>query len=130
MNLSLIGAACLTGFIGDALLQLLSKYPAISGPTAWGLNPYFEQHGSVESLFIAGGMMTLFYVIYIDLLNLNVNYINLIIYGIVLDYIFRVTMLFPSLKMYYEHLNYFWSAFWGAIPMILPLIVYNFTTLF
>lgn len=123
--ISLISIACLTGFIGDALLQLSSKYPAISGPTAWGLNPYFSQHGSMESLFVAGGMMTLFYVIYIDILNLKVTYLGLIIYGIILDYLFRKTMLFPSLKMYYEHLNYFWSAFWGAIPMIIPFLVFN-----
>jgi hypothetical protein len=34
-------------------------------------------------------------------------------------------MLFPSLKGYYNNLNYFWSGFWGAIPMIIPLFIYN-----
>ena len=125
MNLSLLGVSCLTGFLGDAILQILTKFPAISGPTGWGLNPYFLQHGSAEALFIAGGMMTLFYVIFIDILNIKLTYLNLIIYGIILDYLFRVSMLFESLTMYYQHLNYFWSAFWGAIPMILPLFIFS-----
>ena len=36
-------------------------------------------------------------------------------------------MIFPSLKGYYSHLNYFWSAVWGAIPLMLPLLISNLT---
>ncbi len=121
---TIISIACITGFVGDASLQLLNKYLHFGGPTGWGLKGYFNQHGSVESTFIAGGMMTLFYVIYIYLFNVPLSYINLAIYGVVLDFIFRKTMLFPSLKGYYKYFNYFWSAVWGAIPMIIPLFIF------
>ena len=128
LNLSyknLISVSCVTGFVAE-LVQLdpfhvLSKF--MGGPTGWGLNPYFKQHGSVEALFIAGGMMSIFYVIYLDFLKLPPVWYYLALYGIILDYIFRITMLFPSLKGYYKHLNYFWSAFWGAIPMLIPLFI-------
>jgi len=119
INLHLIIIACLAGFIGDYILQILITF--MGGKTGWGLREYFKQHGSVESLFIAGGMMTLFYIIYLILLGLPPLWYYLAIYGILLDLFFRETMIFPSLQGYYDHLNYFWSAFWGAVPMILPL---------
>jgi hypothetical protein len=122
--LHLNGISCVIGFVGDALLQVGTKLN-LGGPTGWGLKPYFKQHGSVESLFIAGGMMTIFYVIYLYLLPFQVNYINLAIYGIVLDLIFRKTRLFPSLDGYYKHLNYFWSGFWGAVPLMMPLFAFD-----
>jgi len=121
--------ACLTGFFGDFLLQVLTK-TTLGGSTGWGLKEYFKQHGKAESLFIASGMMTLFYVMYLtpSLLGykfLPLSLIGLAIFGIVLDFIFRKTELFPSLKGYYNHLNYFWSAFWGAVPMMIPLVLYK-----
>jgi hypothetical protein len=120
--ISLVGVACIVGFIGDFLLQLGSKL-GLGGPTGWGLKDYFSQHGSIESLFIAGGMMTIFYVLY--LLVLKPNYLYLAIYGIVLDFIFRKLNVFPSLKGYYKYFNYFWSAVWGAIPLMLPYFIYS-----
>jgi putative flippase GtrA len=119
INLQLIIIACLAGFIGDYILQILITF--MGGKTGWGLREYFKEHGSAESVFIAGGMMTLFYIIYLILLGLPPLWYYLAIYGILLDLFFRETMIFPSLQGYYEHLNYFWSAFWGAVPMILPL---------
>ena len=116
----LIAFACLSGFFGDALLQILTKY--MGGPTGWGLKEYFRQHGVAESMFVAAGMLTLFYVIYLFVLRLPVKWQYLALFGIILDYVFRKTMVFPSLKGYYQQLNYFWSAVWGAIPMILPLV--------
>ena len=121
---NIIAIACIVGFIGDFLLQVGSKL-GLGGPTGWGLKEYFSQHGHTESLFIAGGMMTIFYVIYIYLLKFKVNYINLAIYGIVLDFIFRKLNVFPSLKEYYNYFNYFWSAIWGAIPLMLPYLIFN-----
>ena len=115
----LLTISCLTGFIGDATLQFLTKF--MGGDTGWGLKEYFKQHGSAEALYIAGGMMTLFYVIYLVLLGLPPIWYYLAVYGVILDWIFRVTMIFPSLKGYYTQLNYFWSAFWGAVPMLMPL---------
>jgi len=117
MKKELIVIACLTGFIGDATLQFLSKYTG-----GWGLNPYFKQHGKVESLFIAGGMLSLFFIIY-DFTRLPVTWYYLGIYGMLLDLLFRKTMLFPSLKGYYNYLNYLQSAIWGAIPMIIPVLI-------
>ncbi len=115
----LLTISCLTGFFGDAILQLLTRF--MGGETGWGLKTYFHQHGYAESLFIAGGMMTLFYIIYLIIFGLPPVWYLLALYGIILDLIFRVTMIFPSLKEYYIQLNYFWSAFWGAVPMIMPL---------
>jgi len=119
---NIIAIACIVGFIGDFLLQLGSKL-GLGGPTGWGLKDYFAQHGSIESLFIAGGMMTIFYVLY--LLVLKPNYLYLAIYGIVLDFIFRKLNVFPSLNGYYKYFNYFWSAVWGAIPLMLPYFIYS-----
>jgi hypothetical protein len=119
--LDIISVSCLTGFFGDAALQIATKYLGFN----WGLKQYFIYHGSGEALCIASGMMTLFYIFYIYVLRLPLNYTYLAIYGIILDFIFRKTMVFNSLQGYYKALNYFWSAFWGAIPMILPLFIYN-----
>ena len=125
--LHLIGISCVVGFVGDALLQIAVKSLNLGGPTGWGLKPYFKQHGSVESLFIAGGMMTIFYVIFLYLIPLEINYMNLILYGILLDFVFRKLRIFPSLDGYYKHLNYFWSGFWGAVPLIMPLGIFDLT---
>lgn len=118
--MDLVSIATITGLIGDAILQITA--PIFGGPTGWGLNMYFAQHGSYESLFIASGMMALFYIIYIYL-GFSMEYKYLVIYGILLDLIFRQFQIFQSLSGYYKHLNYFWSAFWGAIPMVIPLFI-------
>ena len=60
-----ISIACFTGFIGDAMLQALTKFWNMGGKTGWGLIEYFRLHGAAESMFIASGMMTLFYVLYL-----------------------------------------------------------------
>ena len=76
----LLTISCLTGFAGDAVLQYLSTFTYLSGKTGWGLKEYFRQHGKAESLFIAGGMMTLFYVIYFVILSLPLIWYYLAIY--------------------------------------------------
>ena len=107
------------------MLQALTQFWGMGGKTGWGLIEYFRLHGAAESMFIASGMMTLFYVLYLVVFGFPAKWYYLAIYGIILDLIFRKTMLFSSLKGYYQQLNYFWSGFWGAIPMIMPLgIVY------
>ena len=121
----LVSIACIVGFIGDALLQLFTKYFNMGGPTGWGLKEYFIQHGSTESLFVAGGMMSLFYVLYIHVLKLPFSYQGLAVYGILLDLLFRKLEIFQSLSGYYSHLNYFESGLWGAIPMILPYFIFS-----
>jgi hypothetical protein len=125
---NLIAIATIVGFVGDALLQVVSKKVGGSG---WGLKQYFIQHGSVESTFIAGGMLGLFYIIYAVFnasLGLPFNIITMAIYGVLLDLLFRVTGLFPSLDGYYRNLSYVSSAIWGAIPMMIPIIIYQLST--
>jgi hypothetical protein len=124
-NTRLLIITFFVGFFGDTLLQLGSKY-GMGGPTGWGLKEYFEQHGSVESLIIAGGMMTLFYSI-LMILKVPINFQTLIVYGIFLDLLFRKFRIFPSLDGYYKYLGYIGSAFWEALSMSLPLLVYNYT---
>ena len=124
MSSDLLALACLTGFVGDFILQVLTKYFHMCGETGWGLLEYFSQHGQVESLFIACGMMTIFYVIFIKL-GIKLNLVNLAVYGVVLDLVFRKLMIFPSLTGYYRSLNYFESGLWGAIPMILPYLLWK-----
>lgn len=119
----LITISTLVGFVGDATLQLGSRM-GLGTSSSWGLKEYFKQHGYAESLFIAGGMMGLFYIIYATTgLPFKIQY--MVVYGILLDLIFRLTGIFSSLKGYYEYFNYFWSAVWGAIPMILPLLIWK-----
>jgi len=124
-NCALVGIACATGMIGDSLLQL-GAANGLGGPTGWGLNDYFKQHGRAESIFIAGGMMVIFFLGLIISNAVPITLLSLAIYGVLLDLLFREAMIFKSLKGYYEYFNYFWSAVWGAIPMMMPLIIYKF----
>jgi len=120
----IVSTAAVVGFIGDALLQIGIKKFKMGGPTGWGLKEYFKQHGSLESLFIPAAMLSLFYIFYIYVLKLPLTYTNIAIYGIIIDYIFRTFVIFPSLIGYYQYFNYFWSAVWFAIPMMIPLFIY------
>lgn len=125
---NLIAIATIVGFVGDALLQVVTKKVGGSG---WGLKQYFIQHGSVESTFIAGGMLGLFFIIYAvfnALTGLPFNIITMAIFGVLLDLLFRLTGLFPSLNGYYKNLSYLSSAIWGAIPMIIPVLIYQLST--
>ena len=119
----LISIALFVGFVGDLLLQIMTKH-GLGGSSGWGLKEYFVQHGFRESTFIAGGMLALFYVLY-NITGLPFTILNMFLYGILLDLVFRLFRIFPSLDGYYKYLNYFWSALWGAIPMIIPLLIYN-----
>jgi hypothetical protein len=116
--MNIVSAAVFTGFMGDFLLQTGVKM-GLGGPTGWGLKDYFALHGSTESLFIAGGMMSLFFALF----PFPMTYRNLALYGVFLDLVFRIFMIFPSLKEYYEYFNYFWSAVWGIIPLCLVKVV-------
>jgi len=124
-RIELISIACIVGMLGDMILQIGANKFHMGREDNWGLKSYFLQHGSLESIFIAGGMMTFFYILYYTI-GIEFTYIRLIIYGIILDYVFRKFRLFPSLDGYYEYFNYFWSGVWGAIPMIIPLMIYDF----
>jgi len=124
-KLTLVILACLVGFFGDSLLQIGVKRFNMGTETGWGLREYFSQHGTVESLCVAAGMMAMFYIIYLFVFKQEPDYLNLAIYGIIVDLLFRQFNVFPSLKGYYSYLNYFWSAFWEAFSMVLPFFIYN-----
>lgn len=121
-----ISIGILVGILGDLILQILVKNN-FGGNTGWGLKEYFKQHGIFESMTIAGGMLGFFMILYTIVIRKRQKPLELLLclglYGIVLDFIFRQTRIFPSLDGYYKHLNYFWSAVWGAIPMMLIGIV-------
>jgi hypothetical protein len=119
----LLALSCLTGFFGDLGLQLLTSL-GFGGTSGWGLHVYFQQHGRAEALFVAAGMMTLFYVLY-WFTALPWTYLYLAIYGVILDLLFRYGRIFPSLDGYYNALSIVESALWGAIPMMLPLFFYS-----
>jgi hypothetical protein len=120
---NIIAISTIVGFLGDGSLQLLTHY-GMGGESGWGLNEYFAQHGRAEATFIAGGMLGLFAILF-ALTGLRFTIQNMIIYGILLDLLFRLTGIFPSLNGYYNSLNYFWSAVWGVIPLVIPLIIYK-----
>jgi hypothetical protein len=130
----LLTLAFFTGFIGDALLQIITSRRVASGSQTkydWGLKEYFKQHGRAEALFIASGMLTLFYILYVSVIDVDktsfkANLLYLTIYGILLDLLFRKLNIFSSLKGYYKSLNYFWSAVWGIIPMLIPYVLYKY----
>ena len=116
----------LVGFFGDAFLQIIVL---IRGNIA-NLKVYFQRHGRLESMFIAGGMMFLFGWVYTQLqalfsVSLNNNY-YLFLYGGLLDIIWRKFALFPSLTYtYYKANNPIQSFIWGGIPMMLPNLLKN-----
>jgi len=123
-GLSLVAWAAITGALGDAALQVIVK----NTNADWGLKDYFALHGTGEAICVAAGMMALFFVAWVGILApvLRVQPDNLLavaIYGVALDLLFRRYRIFPSLDGYYASLNYFWSGFWAAIPMIIPVVL-------
>lgn len=117
MKYSLTTIAFYIGFIGDILLQIIIK---MRGDVAH-LKQYYSRHGPLESLFIAGGMMYLLMAIY-EQIGFKLTYINLFIYGGVLDILWRQFHLFPTLTYtYYTANNQIQSFFWGGISMILVI---------
>ena len=120
---TLISTAAAVGAAGDLSLQIITKI--FADKSGWGLNIYFKQHGFMESLFIAGGMMSIFYMIYIYILKIKVAVTYLAAYGVMWDILFRIFRIFHSLDGYYSYLGVILSGFWGAVPMILPYIIYS-----
>ncbi len=115
----LLVIAILTGFIGDILLQLMVK----NNIAEWGLSGYFKQHGSAESTIIGAGIMGFFYALY-ALTGLPFKIQYMVVYGLIIDLLFRHLHIFPSLNMYYQKVGYFGTVVIGAIiPLIIPLLI-------
>lgn len=109
------------GFFGDIGLQTIVKNS--KDDNLWGLRTYFDQHGSLESMFIASGMMVGFSFIYEKFIDPDLNLFKISIYGIILDILFRNLhdKIMPSLKDYYKKVNPLFTMFWGYVPFILAI---------
>ena len=79
----------------------------------------------MESLFIAAGMMGVFGAVY-ALAGFSLAVFPLMVYGGVLDLLFRYTMVAGSLSGYYEAMPVWLSFLWGGIPFVLALTLFNF----
>jgi hypothetical protein len=107
--------AFITGFVGDLGLQIIANK---RGDIA-GLKEYFEQHGGLESSFIASSMMYGFANLY-ERLGFDKNNINLFVYGASLDIMFRQFKIMKSLNnTYYKNTTPIQSAVWGGIPFLI-----------
>jgi hypothetical protein len=120
--MDIVSVAFRGGFFGDLFLQFLANNTFFD----YGLREYFAQHNGPEALFIAGGMMAFFMIIY-NLTGLPLKWQYLAVYGVILDLLFRTFNIFPSLKGYYSSLNHFWSGLWQAVSMVLILVAYSVT---
>lgn len=112
--------AFIIGVFGDAALQLLDNTPF---GRQWGLTTYFERHGPIAALFVAGSMMYLFTGMFTLAFGQNPSYAIVFLYGMLLDVLFRVTRVMPSLDNYYYALPPLTSMIWGGIPAVAPYIL-------
>lgn len=113
-----VQTAVFVGVAGDATLQTIVNNS--DDANKFGLKTYFEQHGSLESLFIAGGMMGLFSALY-KYIDPEFNTKGLIAYGAILDIIFRFfrETIMPSLDDYYKHFNAIQTIVFAIIPFLM-----------
>ncbi len=109
------------GFFGDIALQAVNK---LEGGNFAGFGPYFAHHGPVASVFIAGGMLYAFGLVY-EKSGAPMTIPCTAAYGAALDLAFRYGRFMPSLDEYYATEPVLVTAFWGAVPMSLPLILFK-----
>lgn len=122
LKISLVIAACFVGFFGDLIMQILGRY--IPYYKKCCLSEYFKQHGPVESLFIAMGLMSFLYITYIYVFKFPIKWYYIALYGIIWDLIFRVFRVFPSLDQFYDNHGYLFTAILGgAVPILMPYVV-------
>lgn len=116
----MIKSALITGFFGDIGLQIIVNNS--NDKNTFGLKSYFDQHGSLESAFLASGMMGMFFMIY-KIFDPSFYKIGLCLYGGGLDILFRKyhKIIFPSLTDYYKTLSPVESVMWGIIPIIITI---------
>jgi len=105
--------AFLIGAGGDVALQVINHYTTKG--IEWGLDTYFNQHGPIESAFIASGMVVGFEAIYLALFGQK-NAVKLFVLGALTDIIFRSVMPMPSLKDYYKKNHPIMTMFWAGFP--------------
>lgn len=117
--MSIIESSLLVGFFGDLALQRLIKPGA-----DYGLTGYFKQHGSLESAFIAAGMMACLNYAYTKV-DPSINTTGFLGYGAICDVVFRKyhNLIMPSLAGYYSNMTPGMSMIWGVIPQAMVLCV-------
>jgi len=98
---------------GDATLQAINRYTKKG--EEWGLDTYFAQHGPIESIFIAGGMVVGFEVLYTAIFGQK-NVVKLFALGAMIDIIFRNTMPMKTLEDYYKKNSPIMTIFWAGFP--------------
>jgi len=113
--------AFLMGVLGDAGLQMLGT--SISSEQ-WGLRDYFARHGPVESLFVAGGMVSAFW--YVSTIYLGLDPYGSAFLGAVTDVAFRTWLPMKSLAGYYAYMPWWKSVFWAAFPAYLLALLVPF----
>ena len=115
-------AGFVVGFVGDLALQIIVD---IRGNIA-NLKPYFQRHGPIESLFIAGGVMFFVSWIYEWIPYVQKNYWQVFLYGGIWDILWRKCHLFITFDdTYYTANNQLESFIWGGIPMVLILFLHR-----
>lgn len=110
---SFISNSLLTGAFGDIALQNITK------DDRFGLDTYFSIHGSLESVFIATGMMGIFSLLYQSFFPGQVDNLIVFIYGGLLDLFFRHTRIMPTLNSYYNNVSPPVTFIWGGIPFLI-----------
>lgn len=111
------------GVAGDAVLQILVRTPH---GEKWGLKEYFDWHGPVISLFVAGAMMYAFTALFVFAFGPNQPWTMIFLYGMFLDVYFRLTRIVPTLDAYYNALPPFNTMVWGGIPAVTPYLIRTF----
>ncbi len=114
----ILESSIFVGFCGDLALQSIVRPGA-----DYGLLGYFKQHGSLESAFIAAGMMACLNYVYTRF-DPGVNQIGFVAYGGLCDVVFRKYhgTIMPSLAGYYGAMSPGMSIVWGMIPQAMVLV--------
>jgi len=111
-------AAFCVGFSGDLALQVLVRLNLLDS----GLAGYFVRHGPFESACIAAGLMYIAAWVYVHQAGDEPREIGRpFVFGCVLDILFRLFRLMPTLDGYYAALTPFVSMVWGGIPMVMAV---------
>jgi len=116
MVLSYGETGILVGMVGDGILQFIVKNS--KDVDLWGLKTYFRLHGRAESIFVAGGMLGFFSMMY-SIYDPTFSTPGLCLYGAILDLIFRYCHVFPSLGAYYAHFSVALTILWAIIPFLM-----------
>lgn len=117
------------GFFADLLLNYLTR------TFKWnvGLLDYFKLHKTIESAFIAAGLM--FLSMWIGLRVFRVTTLDpkylavfIFLYGCVIDNFFRYFHWMPTLNGMYEAMTPIRTMFWAGGPLLASLLVWQNVT--